>query len=56
MSHHLEYSGERPFGVLYMGRSCTDLYNNDIGAAFEKVITSCFTGGYDSILHKRFSA
>ena len=46
MNHHLEHLGERPFDVLHMGRSCIDLYSNDIGAPFENITSfAAYVGG-----------
>jgi sugar/nucleoside kinase (ribokinase family) len=46
MSNKTTETAERTFDVLHMGRSCIDLYSNDIGAPFEEIKTfAAYVGG-----------
>ncbi len=39
-------TSQRRYATLHMGRSCMDLYSNDVGAAFEKIKSfSAYVGG-----------
>jgi 5-dehydro-2-deoxygluconokinase len=42
----IEKTSERTFDVLHTGRSCIDLYSNDIGAEFQDISSfGAYVGG-----------
>ena len=46
MSNETTETAERTFNVLHMGRSCIDLYSNDIGVPFEEIKSfAAYVGG-----------